>query len=347
MAYNIDTRGDVACTYDNAAVRTEFRQMSNADRKGLTDAITCLQQLPPQFVTADQANTYPGVKSRHDEYVATHINYTYNIHMTADFLAWHRFFIHSWEADLRGLCGYTGVLPYWNWAEDAEDPSASELFNGDEYSMGSNGEYISGRADTYLGLQNTNFPPGTGGGCVTSGPFKNYTVNMGPIDSPYQNNVAKQYDHNPRCLVRDLNSFFSQKYLTYTNVTELILQNIYIEDFQSLMQGYGSETNKFGVHGAGHWVGGGPSVWEDFHSSPGDPMFFLHHAMIDRIWTIWQNLDTYGRQDVIRGTSTLGNSPPSPEMTLDDMIPFGLVAPDQRLGDLMDTFKAPYCYRYN
>merc|ERR1712080_42976 len=92
------------------------------------------------------------------------------------------------------------------------------LFNGDEYSMGSNGEYISGREDTYLGLQDINFPPGTGGGCVYSGPFSNtsYTTNLGPIDSPYNNNVEGHFDFNPRCLVRDLNSWFSQRYNTYT-----------------------------------------------------------------------------------------------------------------------------------
>ena len=85
----------------------------------------------------------------------------------------------------------------------------------------------------------------------------------------------------------------------------------------------------------------------DFHSSPSDPLFFLHHGMVDRVWTIWQNLDIYRRQTVISGTSTLGNSPPSPEMTLNDTLPFGFVAADVRFGDVMDTFGGPFCYRYD
>lgn len=84
--------------------------MSKAARKSFTDAITCLQALPPQVMTADEAPSYPGVKSRFDEYLATHINYTLSIHFTADFLAWHRFYIHSFEQDLKNHCGYTGHL---------------------------------------------------------------------------------------------------------------------------------------------------------------------------------------------------------------------------------------------
>ena len=179
MQYSLAHRNTTTCNFDNATVRVEFRKMSQDDRKSFTDAIICLQQLPPQSMTGDQASLFPGVKSRYDEYVATHINYTYNVHMTADFLAWHRFFIFRWEQDLSHHCGYNGQLPYWDWALDADAPQDSELFNGDEYSMGSNGAVVADRSDTWLGLQNVTFPPGTGGGCVTDGPFVNYTVNMG------------------------------------------------------------------------------------------------------------------------------------------------------------------------
>ena len=231
--------------------------------------------------------------------------------------------------------------------QDADAVDQSEVFNGDEYSLGSNGVYVPDRGDTYLGLQNLNFPPGTGGGCVHSGPFANMTTNMGPIDSPYDNNVQNHFDYNPRCLTRDFNSWFSTQFNSYTNVTDLLLNNVYVEDFQQIMQGYGSTDNPLGVHGGGHWLGGGPSQLEDFHSSPSDPIFFVHHAMIDKIWTVWQNLDISDRQSVIKGTSTLNNDPPSPDMALTDVIPFGFVAPPQTFVSLMDTFAGPYCYRYD
>lgn len=349
MQSNINSRPDQTCNFDNAAVRTEFRKMSKPERKSLTDAFMCLQNMAPQVMTDAESANYPGIKSRYDEYVATHINYTTNIHMTADFLAWHRFFTFNMEQDLKNMCGYTGNLPYWDWAMDAAALDQSEVFNGDEYSMGGNGEYIAGRNYTYLGLQNLNFPPGTGGGCVQNGPFSDYQTHLGPLDSPYDNNVENQFDLNSRCLVRDLNSWFSTQFNTYTNVTDLLLNQIYIEDFQAIMQGYGDSTpaNPLGVHGGGHWLGGGPSQLEDFHSSPNDPMFFLHHAMIDRIWTVWQYLDISNRQNIIRGTSTLNNDPASPDMQLTDVLPFGFITEDQTFSTLMDTFAGPYCYRYD
>jgi len=116
MQTNINARKDQTCSFDNAAVRVEFRNMTLDQRKSFTDAVTCLTQLPPQMMPEDQADQYPGIKSRYDEYVATHINYTTNIHMTADFLAWHRFFTYNFEQDLKNHCGFTGNMPYWDWA---------------------------------------------------------------------------------------------------------------------------------------------------------------------------------------------------------------------------------------
>lgn len=60
---------------------------------------------------AAQASTYPGIRSRYDEYVATHINLTDVIHFTANFHAWHRYFIHAYETDLRTYCGYNSTQP--------------------------------------------------------------------------------------------------------------------------------------------------------------------------------------------------------------------------------------------
>lgn len=327
MKSNIASRGNVACTYENADVRKEWRTLDTATRKSFTDAVVCLQNMKPQVMTAAEAPQYPGVKSRFDEFVATHINYTMHIHDTADFLAWHRAFTHYLEQDLINLCGYTGVMPYWNWALDASAPQDSPLFSGDAFSMGSNGKPVTGRTSTWLAQQDVTYPPGTGGGCVTSGPFVDYTVNLGPLDLPNANNVNSSFEYNPRCLERDINPFFSKSYNTYTNLTTLMLNQIYIEDFQALMQGYDSDTNKFGVHGGGHWQIGGSMM--DFHSSPADPLFFLHHAMVDRVWTIWQNLDIYRRQNIISGTETLGCAVPDcPAMTLQDRLPFGFVRDD-------------------
>ncbi|GAB7351573.1 hypothetical protein MBLNU459_g2196t1 [Dothideomycetes sp. NU459] len=338
--------GKGTCSFETADKRLEWRAMPKRVRKSYTDAVQCLQKLPPQVMTPEEAPSYPGVHSRYDEYVATHINLILVIHFTADFLAWHRFFIHSFEHDLQTLCNYTGVLPYWNWPTDALAPQKSSLFNGDAYSMGSNGVYIAGRSPQYLAQQNVTAPPGTGGGCVFAGPFVNYTNNLGPLDTVNETEVSSPYAWNPRCLQRDLNPFYSSQFNTWQNVTTLLLDSADVATFQGVMQADPNfvSTGNFGVHGGGHFTPG--PVMSDFYASPGDPLFFLHHAMIDRTWTIWQNLDLPARQNAINGTSTILNMPPSAEMTLNDTIPFGFVAKDQTLGTLMSTLGGPFCYYY-
>jgi tyrosinase len=44
-----------------------------------------------------------------------------------------------------------------------------------------------------------------------------------------------------------------------------------------------------GVHNSGHvWVGGSMGT---IAAAPADPVFWMHHAEIDRIWAEWQALN--------------------------------------------------------
>lgn len=63
---------------------------------------------------------------------------------------------------------------YWNWARYAKDPVNSPLFNGDDYSMGGNGAKVAhqGIPIPMAPRPYNLIPPGDGGGCVTTGPFK-------------------------------------------------------------------------------------------------------------------------------------------------------------------------------
>ncbi|KAI9296135.1 Di-copper centre-containing protein [Neoconidiobolus thromboides FSU 785] len=67
-----------------------------------------------------------------------------------------------------------------------------------------------------------------------------------------------------------------------------------------------------------------------------DPLFYLHHAMIDKLWYDWQNLD---RANV---NSFGGATPDGNRASLDDdLIPFNKV-----VGEVMDV-QANYCYTYS
>lgn len=57
---------------------------------------------------------------------------------------------------------------YWNWGKYA-DPTTSPIFDGSETSMSGNGESVK---HVGFNLGAAFVPPGNGGGCVTTGPFK-------------------------------------------------------------------------------------------------------------------------------------------------------------------------------
>lgn len=325
------------CTLQNAARRQEWHDMTIPQREEYIQAVLCLQSKPPK---ADQKK-YPGVRNRYDDFVLTHETQATHLHSTPHLFPAHRLYIWAYEKALREECGYTGYQPYWNWGRTAADPVNSPLFNGNATSMGGQGAKIE-----YAGVPTKSFKPpfdkipqGGGGGCVTEGPFKNMTVSLGPIgiivpDIP-KNPHPQGYGHNPRCLRRDVNKYASS--VLFANYTyNLITQANDVDTFQRNMLGM-PEKDDWGVHLAGHYtIGGDPGG--DFYSSPGDPVFWFHHGMIDRIWWIWQMQDPENRMNVLPG------NPP-----LDDFVDLEWTAKRGNTFDLNDSiggYNGEFCYIY-
>lgn len=183
---------------------------------------------------------------------------------------------------------------------------------------------------------------------MTSGPFKDYKVNLGPgsltLPGGKRSAAANPLAYNPRCMRRDLTTAILQRYANYTSVTALLLHNDDIWDFEMNMQGVPGDS--IGVHGGGHYaMGGDPG--RDIYVSPGDPAFWLHHGMIDRTWWIWQNMDLENRQNAISGTGTFLNNPKSANTTLDTVINLDHSGGDPiAMRDLMSTVSGPFCYTY-
>jgi tyrosinase len=114
-------------------------------------------------------------------------------------------------------------LRYWEWGLDVENLRASHVFDGSPYSMSSDGEYI---PHGPLVLQspppatgNITLDAGTGGGCVFSGPFKDYKVNLGPLGVVGETPVPSPLSYNPRCLKRDLTSSTTKRFSSFQNTT--------------------------------------------------------------------------------------------------------------------------------
>ncbi|KAK0733780.1 hypothetical protein B0T26DRAFT_631881 [Lasiosphaeria miniovina] len=351
---SVDKRSDPPCTLLNLKIRREWGALSKAERTSYINAVKCLQSKPAKT----PAQLAPGAKTRFDDFVATHINQTLEIHYTGNFLSWHRYYVWIYEQALQQECGYKGTQPYWDWAKTAVTGlESSPIFDGSATSMSGNGAKIDNQPDIVLGAS-TGLPPvylpaGTGGGCVTSGPFKDMSVNLGPValDLPggtSAGNPAGALAYNPRCLKRDLTTKINQKYANATAILSNILNPKTVEAFQMQMQGIPGSGN-IGIHGGGHYsLGGDPG--RDVFTSPGDPAFYLLHGMIDRTWWMWQSLSPITRQftsSAISGTNTFMNSPASPNTTLTDFIDLGFSGgPNRQIKDVLSTVSGPFCYVY-
>ncbi|CAL5875210.1 uncharacterized protein PFLUO_LOCUS9514 [Penicillium psychrofluorescens] len=345
---NTTSQESGGCTMEKLRVRRDWRAFSRAQKRAYIESVLCLTHLPSSTPAKDAR----GAKNRYDDFVAVHIVKSDFVHRTGAFLSWHRYFVHGFEQTLRNECGYTGDFPYWNWGADTEDMTKSEVFDGSDTSLSGNGAFIPNQPDISVdmaGYPRLNFTAGTGGGCMTSGPFQDYTVDMGPstLSMPGGNvsSMSNPLDYNPRCLKRSLTTSILQRYANYTAIAQLILNYHDIWDFETVLQGV--PGSGLGVHGGGHYaMGGDPG--RDMDVSPADPAFWHHHGMIDRVWWIWQHLDLDDRQQAISGTGTFMNQPPSPNTTLDTMVDLGLAVRGAPVAmrELMSTTAGPFCYVY-
>jgi len=186
-------------------------------------------------------------------------------HRASVFLPWHRWMLLLLEASLQRVLGdSTFGLPYWDWAADGDQPPAQQptldLWN-------------------HLGH----------GPFVSDGPFA-YTE-----DDP-QTFRVRVWEHarlgrvvaSTRPLWRQLGAATS-RLPTTAEVTACVRHTRYDKDPWDNTPRDGLRNELEGNVGPGlhnrvhNWIGGdmGPGT------SPNDPVFYLNHCNVDRIWEAW------------------------------------------------------------
>lgn len=84
----------------------------------------------------------------------------------------------------------------------------------------------------------------------------------------------------------------------------------------------------------------------DLFNSPGEPLFYLHHANIDRVLWLWQQNDLERRLLEVGGpvkSFDYGGV----NVTLDFEVDLGALAGAVPLSDLLDTEGRLLCYTYD
>ncbi|KKY25721.1 putative fad binding domain-containing protein [Phaeomoniella chlamydospora] len=316
--------------------------MPEPERKAYTDAINCLASMPSNL----DPSVYPGATNRYLDYAAIHIERTLNVHLDGFFLVWHRMFIYLFEQDLRRSCGYIGSQPYWDWPSTIYDLHSTPIFNGDAYSMSSDG-YPEDLNSSIALSPKLSIPHGLGGGCIMSGPFKGWNRTFNTIPTSILTSggplPSDAFAKNSTCLTRDLNPSVAAANLNQTAI-DVALASTSMSEFQFLLNG-SPVKQVLGIHSGAHFTVGDPG--SNIFVSVQDPIWWPLHTMLDNLYVQWQAL----HPDIALqqyGTETAEDVPASANVTLETTTPdWGYF--EQRgfkVGELVNNTAGPFCYRY-
>ncbi|KAK8023515.1 tyrosinase [Apiospora rasikravindrae] len=344
--------GAQGCTKDSIAKRRSWDDLEDETRKDYIRAVHCLANKP----ALTDKSLAPGAVNRLDDFTYIHINQTNIIHQSGYLLPWHRLFLWQLEEALRNECGYEDYLPYWDNARFSADQTKSRVWDGNPAtSFGGNGAPRTPPGNGGAGPNNNStfqlllipglvidfwlpMPLGTGGGCVMTGPFANLTLTLGPVAKPTRDPVNKYgYLPTPRCLARSFDpSYTGGASLTWENATTA--SSNFVKGSSGC--GTGSRTLLLGA-----------TARTPF-SPTNDPVFYLLHAQIDRLWAIWQGQDLQERTYAIAGNRTFFGIPldyapevPPSLATIEDTMEMGLeFRPLTKEGMPMTEFGRCYIY---
>jgi len=184
-------------------------------------------------------------------------------HGGPSFGPWHRLMLLVFESLSRQVLGDAGFqVPYWDWAADAANPAASEIWSviGGDGVASQNNAVLEGpfRASEFR----VNLTDGlTNGSLIPVNPSRALRRNFNRSEVPLVGKAGVQ---------QIIDDFPLYERLPYRNTV--------LSSFRQELE--------VPMHNTVHRFVSGDM---ETSASPNDPVFFLHHCNIDRIWADWQD----------------------------------------------------------
>jgi tyrosinase len=261
-------------------VRRNINTFTQAEMDELTSAILAMKFRP---------SVYDPSINAYDYFVVLHfkasIDHTSAAHHSPGFNPWHRELLLRFENELRistKKSNYT--LPYWDWTDNN---AFNKIFSANAF--GGNG------------VPTDSFIVQTGRFGKQAGQFRLNYYSISIPDTAYSPRLKRHFRWLPGVNTlptkQDINILMSKK------IYDVAPWDYYADttySFRNYLEGFwnGPEVNPLiaqigdGLHGRVHIFIGGNMV---SNSSPNDPVFFLHHCNVDRLWAEWQ--DKYGKDN--------------------------------------------------
>ena len=222
-------------------------------------------------------------------------------HQTNGFFPWHRKFLLEYENMLRGLDKEFECigLPFWNWAQESkvcqlinqgldsehedDNKARGKKTTCESYEdVGSIIKDFGGKGNPMKPLRDSGFRRAF---CVTSGPFSDKVMWK---DFEDRQCLSRGTDWHTRTTCQDsrgqpmacAQSFSGGAMVGRVALTQIMKRSVNHAQFMRDMYGvpHGSPHVKIGGHMGAMW-------------SPQDPLFFSHHAFIDKLW--WNHQDCH------------------------------------------------------
>lgn len=338
------------CDCNTPQVRREWRSFSTDEQAAWLNAIKCLANQPHDSALSPSVDpsesSIPPVNpssSYYDDVVYMHMDLNVEIHYTGLFLPWHRWYLYAFEGALRDKCGYGGVTPYWDWTIDAPDFFESSFWQDSDPNSGLGG----------WGDPNNDYR-------VPNGALSNMTLTY-----PSTHTVRRSFTLQP---------FQVPNQSLYTNPNMQANSSFSASAIQAILGTSAGDYNDFqmgietfeGPHGSVHLIMGGDmagtcpqnapsSCTQGPTWSPNDPLFWMHHAMLDRIWYEWQlsnpqngNSFSGGSVQCLDSLQQYQQFPTgcTPDLYLNSTLPTDGLFPQLTIGDVMNTTGGVLCYVY-
>jgi len=234
------------------AIRKNVSALSSAERNDFVAAVKELKRI-----------------GKYDQYVLLHARAPMaKIHRGPAFFTWHRRMLIEFEEDLQEILDNRDFgVPYWHWGENAA------LHNPEDYTIWAD-DFLGGNGDS------------TDEWIVKTGPFRQgewTIINM--MGAPF-GPLRRSFGVNPM-VERPLPNHDEIAALLQLTPFDIAPWNSNSTGgFRNHMEGWIGGAGPQ-MHNLGHmWIGGSMVPM----TSPNDPIFFLHHCFVDKLWWDWMQI---------------------------------------------------------
>ncbi|KAF2676443.1 Di-copper centre-containing protein, partial [Lentithecium fluviatile CBS 122367] len=237
----------------------------------------------------------------YDDFPWIHSRVEEYVHNAAPFLAWHSYFLHIYEATLKEECSFAGSIPCLLPTQSLFSFFSTRT-NGDrKRGFGSDGDSSISRR------------PILDGYCVRDGPLQNFEISY--LDKRY-------YPHR-----------LSRGFLAGEDLRNQS-ESLSPERMEELLRLDHYDSFNLGLENGPH-LAIPRSVRGDFSllTAPSDPVFFLHHGQLDRVWWRWQAERSTRRMEYA-GISSHGSERLA---RISDELDMGGLAPGIAVSEVLDS----------